>query len=150
MDNVHQGDEEDDEEDDAKGLRESKKIGQLCEICESMTIERLTSHAGFWHHNKPQLEDSANRGCTSCVLLWAGVPGPDDWGRRGGVGNANMTAINARGALIATRWRYEEPIQLDRVFVGQNKLDGLQFQRPNSDEQSFPAIIMAITADEDK
>lgn len=64
--------------------------------------------------------------------------------------NAAIMAINALGVPITKPFVYQQPLQLDRLLIGQNKLDSLRFKRPNSNEQSFPDIEMAITADEGK
>jgi hypothetical protein len=153
LENVHQNDAESDGEE----LRDSKNISQLCEKCEEMTYdtmeygpEELTSLTGFLHHSKLQLEEIAQRGCKSCVLLWAEASGPGDWGQEHAYGavirNASMTAINALGVPFVS----QQPDQPDLVPVGRNKLDSLRFKRPNSNEQSFPDIEMAITANEGK
>jgi hypothetical protein len=49
---------------------------QPCDVCSSMTgslegLNALTSEDGYKHHSKSELRSSAQRGCLSCVVLWA-------------------------------------------------------------------------------
>jgi len=144
---------------------ESENSTQLCKKCENMTkdgdvADILTSLSGYLHYSKLGLENSAKRGCESCILLWAETSGPGDWGLPwyvegvGGYDKGRVNAINALGVPIITPLPSQrpsnEPLQAADIFVGQNKLDSLRFQRPSSNEHSFPAIEMAITADEGK
>lgn len=139
-----------DAENDGEELSESKSRTQLCGTCEVMTsykLGRLLTRDGAWHYGKLELEDSAKSGCNSCVLLWAEASGPGDWGQAPPwnywdrvVREPVVNAMNAQEVPIIEPYEPDLPIQPAAVFVGQNKLDNLRFQRPNSNEQSFPAI----------